>query len=246
MINPDILPYRNIHEGETAIFFLTGPSLLSFDKNQIPDYDNITKFSVNKIYNYDSHLGPIDYYCYGDVRDEQQYVNQVNDYKVSKDKFALCGETWSVCHNFKKGTYESKVDIIMANWEYQTKEYMKVDIATNYLYQGVSTCFPAMVLILYMGFKTIYLIGADCKWEKGSWGWQMNEEVDPVICGGKMPRIDCLLQGWRDLKDVACKNRKDTKIISVNPVGLKGIMHEDIEARLETPVKPRGLWISGH
>jgi hypothetical protein len=77
-----------------------------------------------------------------------------------------------------------------------------------------SVVFSAMQFILYTHPERIFLLGCDCSLNGHFYGGEQSLWVGPVI------------ENWKRLKHFAQTYYPDTRIISINPVGLKGVFEE--------------------
>ena len=86
--------------------------------------------------------------------------------------------------------------------------------------------FPALQFALWTRPKRIYLVGCDCS----SLGY-CSGILDKTAAQTKFPLdVERLLYGWTKMKEFIEKFYPDVEIVSVNPVGLKG-MFKDIETQ---------------
>ena len=88
------------------------------------------------------------------------------------------------------------------------------DIDSNYLECGGSVAFAAIQFALYTNPKRIYLIGCDC-----SNGYYDDKPL-------KLKKKQSYIKSWLKLKEFAQIYYPDTEIVSVNPVGLKGLFKD--------------------
>ena len=89
-----------------------------------------------------------------------------------------------------------------------------------------SVIFPALQFALWTHPKRIYLVGFDCS----SLG-HCSGITSKTSAGTKFPlATERLLYGWQKMKDFVEKFYPDVEIVSVNPVGLKG-MFTDMEQK---------------
>ena len=98
--------------------------------------------------------------------------------------------------------------------------YFPLDICCQPLFGGNSTVFPAMQFALYTRPNKIYIVGCDCS--DGGHFFKDN------IHGGTFRAEEYigLAKSWKLLKEFALEMYPDTKIVSVNPVGLKGLFED--------------------
>lgn len=92
-----------------------------------------------------------------------------------------------------------------------------MDIAYYPLMGYCSIVFPALHFALYTRPKRILLVGCDCS-GAGHFDGTTGERADRDI--------PLWLDGYRRLKVFVANHYPDTEIISVNPVGLKGMFHD--------------------
>ena len=92
---------------------------------------------------------------------------------------------------------------------------MPYDIAYEPITNLSGTAFSAIQFILYTNPQRIYLVGCDCS--KG-YAYDINKENYIDLS----PQIN----GWRTISKYARLYFSDTEIISINPVGLKGIFKD--------------------
>ena len=100
------------------------------------------------------------------------------------------------------------------------------DISCARLGTFSSVIFPALQFALWTHPKRICLVGCDCS----SLG-HCREITSKTSAGTPFPlEVERLLHGWTKMKEFIEKFYPDVEIISVNPVGLKG-MFKDIETQ---------------
>ena len=209
--NKHLLEFKDIHKGQTSIIFATGLSLNKY--KPLENSKDFIKFGLNRIYDYPTILDSLDYYYYGSHyyldKSHQTNIENVCSNKNIKT-FASAYEN-GLSHkiiNIVNIKPERPIELNSIPFENTLDEFTN-DVA-NYCTFGNSIVFPALQHILYMGFSTIYLVGCDGGFTQGQTSGD-----------------DHLLYCWN--KFLIFKNMfyPDVKIISVNPVSLKG-WFEDI------------------
>lgn len=93
------------------------------------------------------------------------------------------------------------------------------DIGAQPLYHGGSTIYSAFQFALWTNPKRIFLIGCDSAGASDPLHWHHFYDTTPT----NSTPIQPLINGWRKLKRFATDAYPDVEIISINPVGLKGI-----------------------
>ncbi len=232
--NKHLEVFKNKHEGESAIIIVAGNSFLSrwSGKPDFPEYKNSIKFTTNRmIYLNKEVTDECDYFFCGSGLNTRGIEAWNARYKVAIDLRELvidyCKRTpnctkFGACYETSKrvGRHQSHKDINRGNlWPEDAEkfgiipfennlEYFTDDIAKNCT-QGHSIIFPMVQFVLYMGFHTIYLLGVDG-------GASLPHFKDDYL--GIMPY-------WHQFKKWY---KGHTKIISINPVSLKGWFWKDI------------------
>ena len=97
------------------------------------------------------------------------------------------------------------------------------DISTLPPALNSNVAFPIMQILLYMGFSKIYLVGFDAsgggRWNYLNAYWNCERYAQSVV---QWPKRWYFFRKWQK------EAYSNVKIINVNPVGLKGMMDEDI------------------
>ncbi len=108
-------------------------------------------------------------------------------------------------------------------------EKIPVDIDCLPLWNGNSVAHQAVQFALFCNPKRIYLVGCDCSGIKtGHFIEGKNDEhmVKSFSDDFWKNNQEYLINGWKKLKDFAETYYPDTEIISINPVGLKGLFKD--------------------
>ena len=96
------------------------------------------------------------------------------------------------------------------------------DLETQPLGNFGSIAFPAMQFVLYTQPKKIYIVGCD----SAPTGHFSGEELESNKRALKDNTYLKIINQWKELKNFASFNYPDIEIISINPVGLKGIFED--------------------
>lgn len=110
------------------------------------------------------------------------------------------------------------------NWDLGGGGKFIKDIAARALGNFNSIAFPAMQFILYTNPAKIYLAGCDAT---PTGHFDHKETPETLVLGQSQEIYNFVNQQWKILKEFAQFNYPETKIYSINPVGLKGLF-EDI------------------
>ena len=203
--------YRNKHIGQDVVLIATGPSL-----NKYKPIENAVNIGVNKtIFKKDINL---DYYFVIDYAATGSYLKELKNYpnvkkfyatlpyhtygyKRAVPKLAIIPESLICEHNASKYYIYSKEPVHPLP--------LNTEIDKTWLADGGSCIFSAMQFALFTNPKKIYLVGCDCS--------------SGYFDGGKGADCSFLIKSWQEIKEFAEIYYPDTEIISVNPVGIKGM-----------------------
>jgi Uncharacterized protein conserved in bacteria len=162
-----LLKYKGIHDGERCFIICTGPSLTLTDCELLKNEKTFCMNSFCKVYG-DTYFRPTYYglqdrIVYGSMKDElMMHYKDANNVFVA-DRIVWhseIGTKWTVFPlNMSYAAY--------ARW-FDKKFYAKFS-ADPYriVYDGFSITMGLIQIAVYMGFKHIYLLGADCSFPAG-------------------------------------------------------------------------------
>ena len=193
--------FKGILCDKEAALIATGPSL-----KQYKPIANTVNIGVNKAFLFDNLT--LDYLFI------QDFLTKEYIYKLLDDKYAKIEKFLGILPK-KDLIIPESLSLKLNAHRYYTDEYCKphkfaYDISANLLGDFCSVSFAAMQFILWTNPSKIYLVGCDCSsgyFDKTKSTTSMNK----------------LAKNWIALKEFAKIYYPDTQIISVNPVGLKGI-----------------------
>lgn len=92
------------------------------------------------------------------------------------------------------------------------------DLSVQPLADCGSVVFAALQFALWMNPRRVFLVGCDCS--KGGYFYKSGDA--PAADGKPLP-VDRLMQGYAWFKQFAQRYYPETEIVSVNPVGLRGM-----------------------
>lgn len=214
--------FKGINSGKEVALFATGPTIKKFDPSLLP---NIINVGVNKAFLYKNvrfdYLFAIDKISIADC------IEDFFSYKCSKfigDQHL--GEAYQIPEN-----YLSQKDVL----RYKTSvklfpDIFAQDLESNPLANSCSVAIQAMQFILYTNPENIYLIGNDCTVNRAEHFYDNSETFICSLESRNEPLAENqknLINSWKQIKTFASLYYPCTKIISVNPVNLKGLF-EDI------------------
>ena len=154
--------FHNIHEGESCFVIGNGPSLSGADLDILYKH-HMKSFACNSIYKaYDKTKWRPDYYVLVDVngiemaKEAMQYISDNCQYMFSRSNGRLryCTEKYENIRLFKSVFSESE------------EQFSFSADCSEHLYIGHTVTYAMLQLAVYMGFKTIYLLGIDHQYAK--------------------------------------------------------------------------------
>lgn len=159
--------YKDIHYGERCFIIATGPSLTLADLELLNDEYTFGMNSIPKLYN-DTLWRP----TYFGIQDSNVYEKMesiiCNSY-INADNVFISDEIanrFKVPLNFKQFPY----DAVYHDNQLEIEKYF-VKFSENcysIVYDGYSITYSLIQIAIYMGFKEIYLLGADCSYKRGA------------------------------------------------------------------------------
>ncbi len=154
--HPELMKYKNIHQGEKCVIVGNGPSLKISDLNVLYDNDVVT-FGMNKIYElfYNTPWRPT-YYVSGDVN----WLSSGNlEGKMKNDDFKMMFITDRLNEDIFS-EYNHCIYHMQAEVPSDRIAKFSRDIV-NGLYYGATVLYNCLQIAVYMGFSKIYLLGVD-------------------------------------------------------------------------------------
>lgn len=213
--------FKNCHNNQSIVLVGSGPTL-NFYKHPI---DGIKHCGLNKAFLYNKvkfdYLFANDYgfLSNGDVTEEfinykgNDCIKFLGDHNGKKDwqiPESLCLKNTN-CRRYKTNA-----------WTYKSEFAFNID--TELIGNFCTISLQAMQFLLYTNPQKIYLVGIDTS-NNGHFG---GSEYDETSRGGEdlNDLHNWAQRDWRYLKDFAKIYYPDTEIISVNPVGLRGLFKD--------------------
>lgn len=208
--------YKNKHEGATVFLVGAGPTVNNFNGKHGAIYVGLNRAFLRSDINFN-------YIFSCDKIGIEKFIKEMIEYSKRCTMFIgdiNCGKNFQISESTfnKLKAYKYKCDFGIRNFKFT------VDIETEPLGAFHSVAFQAMQFILYTNPSKIYLVGIDC----GNAGKHFaGEEHDVASRGEKLnDTLHLQIEEWKQLKEFANHYYPETEIISVNPVGLKGIFKD--------------------
>lgn len=206
--------YKGVHKGRDVVLCASGPSFNYFDGSYLK---NAVKLGVNN-----AVLNEKIKFDYSFVIDYNGIRNRINEHSNKTDVKKLFGIMLPLDNLLL--TYPAIERILPQSViEENNAEYFYInegivwtaDLTAVPLSSWASVVFPAMDFLFWTRPRRIFIVGADC----GGKHYDGDYEI-PDDCTKR------LLDRWKRIKFETPYLYPDTEIISVNPVGLKGLFHD--------------------
>ena len=224
--------YQDIHLGNQAILFCTGPSILDYKEPKF--LKTAIKVGVNKIYNHPIS-NELNYYFFG------SHYHIDADHKKSVDKLSKDNKNMIMFSSTFTAKFGDGRETGLGNINFESAlkiNALPIEIGSPgsgpglgwvkdihmYPFFGGTIAFPAIQFLLYTGVKEIYLVGCDL----GNSNRHFYNSKNSTLQNDHASSF--YKNGWSTLNEFIKNNYKDVKIYSINPVGLKG-MFEDVYTR---------------
>ena len=207
--NHTFLPYKNIHAGKSGILFAPGPSL---DKWRIINRNEV-HLGLSWVLKRKDILENLDYFFFGSGYHYVKNIGSYNDgakfYRERVKAIHPSVKKFASCYRDGKPTGEGNItpeaalEIDATPFDCQIPNASSEFIAEidMYMMLGLSIVFPALQFMLYTGLSTIRLVGCDN--------------------GGDHAYM------WNKVQQFIDVEYPNTKIISIDPVTLKGIFIDE-------------------
>ena len=225
LFHNDLLKYKNKYDNQTCYIFGSGPSVNLFKIQE----DGIF-IGCNHIIKNEYIKSKLDYYFFGHGYMEHTSENSECGYGNHKqdvdmlgnhiEKFCMVSRNNDLSvHNFTITDVLNLKNINAIPCDINLENIHK-DLESN-SFLNHSIVFPAVQFALYCGFTKIYLVGCDCNGYFHSNNFLNNKSYSSNIDND-------LLHWWKQIYIFKNNYYPHTKIININPVGLKNRMDMDI------------------
>lgn len=205
--------FKNIHKGKTAVLIATGPTMLDYVPIQ-----NAVVLGVNSAFK--KHK--LDYLFSTDFKPIKNFAEDIKQQDFIKF-FGQVQLTFPHPHYTQFGGHipDSFIDECKNAYKYyvENRDYTTInqDITTQLLPDLGSCVFQAAYFALYTGVKKIYIVGCDCA-PNGHWNEGPETQVKNLL--------PTLLKSWRSFGEFVKNFYPGVELISINPIGLKGIFRD--------------------
>ena len=202
--------YKNSLHGKDVVLVATGPSL----KNFIPLKD-VVYVGVNKAFTYDKIK--LDYSFVQDYTIGEITLDQLEKYAGQNGTKLFYGDIVGIAHIPEECAKRAGAKRYYTDSFREPNFKLAHQIDQEPLGDFNSIVFSAMQFILWCHPKRVYIVGCDC-----SLGGYFNSKEKNSFC---VPATE-MVKRWENLRDFAKEFYSDVEIISINPVGLKGVFKD--------------------
>lgn len=213
-------PYKDIYRGRDVVIVGAGPTLANYQP--IP---NAIHIGVNRTFRYDKVS--LDFLFAQDFPALKSYIDEIVEYRRG-----VCQKFFGIYPNsFRKENIPDKYAIAASAKRYIVASGLApykffCDISRYPLADAGSVAFAAANFAIYTSPSRLYLVGLDCDIE----GYFTGESQYPPDAAGRIARgkkrASELIRGWSCFKSFCDVFYPETKVICINPIGLKGIFTE--------------------
>ena len=210
--------FKGIHENKEIVIVASGISAEEYKY-----IDGAIHIGVNRAFQIGNYRIPMDYMFVQDFSGKtKEYIDDLDNYKPDTCK-KFYGLTNEFCYDPERTIPEFHA--IKANaLRYRTdwtgiphfESKFAYDISVQPLGCFASIVFPALQFALWTHPKRIYLVGCDCTTS----GYAYNKNETNFLYP------DEIVIAYQKFKQFAQKYYPDVEIISINPVGLKGLFQD--------------------
>ncbi len=218
--------YKNLHEGETAVLIASGPTVNFYNPSIAGS--NVKNIAVNGSFAYDKV--DFDYLFLQDYSGLKESIAKIPYAKNLQNATKFYGimspvpsdmivpESVAIRDKAQRYYVHSVCYDALSTPLIPRCDYA-FDLASEFFMCHGTIPLIAMQFLLYANFKKIYIVGCDCSL-KGHFSNNMEKQVT------QKTETDVWILGWQKLKKFVDCYYPDTEIISVNPVGLKGLFKD--------------------
>lgn len=210
--------FRGAHEGDDVVLVASGVSAEKYYPKKA------IHIGVNRSFQIGNYKIPMDYIFIQDYSGKtKEYIDDLNSYKPY-DCIKFYGLTTEYSYDPERTIPEShaiKAHALRYRTDWANIEGFKpefaYDISTQPLGCFGSIVFPALQFALWTYPKRVYLVGCDCT--NAGYAYDKNYK-------NTLP-VNSIIGAYKKFKQFAHKYYPDIEIISINPVGLKGIFKDE-------------------
>ena len=211
--------FKGIHEGKDIVLVASGVSADKYKPKQ-----NVIHIGVNRSFQIGDYRIPMDYIFIQDFSGKTpEYINDLDNYRVGKCKkfYGLTTEWIKEPNRVIPESHAIKAKALRYRTDWAPIEGFEpqfaYDISTQPLGCFGSIVFPALQFALWTYPKRIFLVGCDCTTAGYAYDKKDTNFLKPNL----------IIEAYKKFKIFANTYYPDVQIVSINPVGLKGLFKEE-------------------
>lgn len=213
------IKFKGVHEGRDIVLVASGVTADKYKPKQ-----GVIHIGVNRSFQIGDYRIPMDYIFIQDFSGKTpEYIDDLDNYRKDKCK-KFYGLTLEWDNNPNRVIPESHA-IRAKAFRYRTdwaniegfEPQFAYDISTQPLACFGSIVFPALQFALWTYPKRIYLVGCDCTTS----GYAYDKDSKNFLIPNN------IIKAYKKFKEFSSRYYPDIEIVSINPVGLKGIFKEE-------------------
>lgn len=159
--------YKGKHEGQRCFIVATGPSLLLSDLDMLKAEYTFSMNSITRLYA-DIDWRPT-YYGIQDCNVYEKMCDNIRTWYGNEGNVfvsSLIAEKFDIPNHFQ----QFPLDLVYHDNQAAVDKYFArfSDNAYSLVYDGYSITYSLIQIAIYMGFREIYLLGADCSYKRGA------------------------------------------------------------------------------
>lgn len=217
--------FKNIHKGERVFITCPGPSMTIKDLEMLKDEYTIGVNSITKAYDHTSwrptYYALVDIFAFGKTLSENPVPGNTFCMREGFFHYRINPKTRNGRETFLLVDYSNH----RPDWMEKKKIKYSSDLSVN-VYDGFTVTNMAIQLAIYMGFKQIYLIGADCDYTQPKIHFIECEDDKTKIAAGWLPTAtDLSIDGYKAVKEFAYK--KGVEIYNVTRGGKLEVFYRE-------------------
>lgn len=216
--------YKSIYRDKEVVIVASGPTMKYYNSKMFKEAVHI---GVNHTFTQDNVV--LDYLFIQDDLNKHEkkqkniqsnIQNQADSYRkgICKKMYGIHTNPYRICEINALEADAERYYFIDQLMPVSDMAMFSVDITTRPLNEWSSVVFAALEFAFWTHPKKIYLVGCDCS-AAGHIYWTKQDEL---FCRPE----NRLLYGWHRFKQYKDENYPDIDIVSINPVGLKGLFND--------------------
>ena len=212
--------FKNIHHGQSVVIVGSGPTL-----NRYVPIPGAIHIALNKSILYDKVK--FDYLFCVDYRGIKDILEEVLKYDCVKFFGNYIFEAKTLDINVPEYIFEQHDNVFKFydSGMYSQRCTLNMDISEVPLYDMMTIAHCAMHFALYTHPRKIYIVGVDCG-PSSTGQIYFNNMYSEISLNEFKKNRDLIIEGTEKIKCLRERFYPDVEIISVNPVGLKGMFRD--------------------